>query len=308
MVFHLPLQTIKQTLESYGHIHKKNPSFGMNPLEDDLSSKQVVILQNDGRKKKGLPIRFGFFALFLCINGHAKRYVNQFEFDILQHTIQLIPPGAIYSFENFGEKSEFYILLFNEALFESYDGCSQEIHTLLEFHKAHFETILLSEPSFADIKIMLNKIDTELKYEKKSYLELVRLYILEILYLMQRDKENASHNVIASETKAEQIVKQYLHLIEKHFMTKKHVNDYAKLLGISSKHLGETIKAQTHKNALGFIHERLYKEMVYLLIYTQLSIKQISLLLNFETPTACSRFFKIYAQMTPKEFRLSQSV
>lgn len=300
-----PLLTIEQTLVAYEHIHKKNPSFGMDPLEDDLSSKQVIVLQNDGRKKKGIPIRFGFFALFLCVDGHSKRNINQFEFDISKHSIQLIPPGSIYSFENFGEKSEFYILLFNEALLDSYNAYSQEIQALFEFHKNNFDTVILSEHYFADIRLLLNKIDMELKYEKGAHLELVKLYILEILYIIKREKDISKKLPLNFETKAEKITKDYLNLIEKHFLTKKHISDYSNILGITAKHLGETIKQQTQKNALSFIHERIYKEMLYLLVYTQFSIKQIATLLNFETPTACSRFFRIHAKMSPKQFRLS---
>lgn len=74
---------------------------------------------------------------------------------------------------------------------------------------------------------------------------------------------------------------------------------------VSSKHLGETVKETLGKNALSCIHHRLFKESLYLLEYTNLSIAQIASMLSFETPSEFSRFFKTHQKITPKAFRLA---
>lgn len=298
----LPLLTIAQLLSVYKSIHKQNLSFGMDPLKEDLSNHEIFILQSDG-KKRGTPVRFGFYALVLCLHAHSKRYINQYEFDVRTNSIQLIPPGSIFSFEDKSEKLE-YIILFNETFFKSPIDTNYEINLLLEFHQNDFDQIILEDAVVPEVKLLFNKIDLEYKKKKDEYLAVVKLHLLEILYKMKREKVLMKTIRPVIRTQAEQITNDYLELIEKNFLTKKRVSDYAKLLNISAKHLSDTIKAQTKKNALTFIHTRIYNEMLYLLVYSQLSIKQIAHLLHFETPTACSRFFKKHSNMNPKNYRL----
>lgn len=297
-----PLLTIAQLLFTYKNIHKQNLPFGMDPFMEDLGNNEIFILQSDG-KKKGSPVRCGFYALAFCLHAHSKRYINQYEFDVRNNSIQLIPPGSIFSFEDKLEKLE-YIILFNETFLKSPIDTNHEINLLLEFHQNDIDQIILEDAVVPEVKLLFNKIDSELKKQKDEYLAVVKLHLLEILYKMKREKVlmKTKHPLIR--TQAEQITNDYLQLIEKHFITKKHVSDYAPLLNITAKHLSDTIKAQTKKNALTFIHTRIYNEMLYLLVYSQLSIKQIAHLLHFETPTACSRFFKNYSNISPKNYRL----
>lgn len=297
-----PLLTIPQLLITYRKIHRSNPFFGMDPLKEDISNHEIFILQSDG-KKKGSPVRCGFYGLVLCLHAHSKRYINQYEFDVRTNSIQLIPPGSILSFEDISEKLE-YIILFNETFLKSPIDTNHEINLLLEFHQNDIDQIILEDAVVPEVKLLFNKIDLEYKKKKDEYLAVVKLHLLEILYKMKREKVlmKTKHPLIR--TQAEHITNNYLQLIEKNFITKKHVSDYAKLLNISAKHLSDTIKAQTKKNALTFIHTRIYNEMLYLLVYSQLSIKQIANLLHFETPTACARFFKKHSNMSPKNYRL----
>lgn len=152
---------------------------------------------------------------------------------------------------------------------------------------------------------MYEYIDLETKSENSDYKEVIRLHILEMLYILKRRKLLNQHLSLQASTRAEQITSHYLELIEKHFLTQKSVKAYANMLNITSKHLSETIKATTQKSALSFIHARIIKEIVYLLTYTHCSLKQIAAALNFSTQTTCSRFFRQYYKISPKQYRLA---
>lgn len=297
-----PLLTIAELLTAYKNIHKQNLPFGMDPFMEDFGDNEIFILQSDG-KKKGSPVRFGFYALVFCLRAHSKRYINQYEFDVCDNSIQLIPPGSLFSFEDIREKLE-YIILFNETFLKSSIDTNHEINLLLEFHQNDIDQIMLEDAVVPEVKLLFNKIDFEYTKKKDEYLAVVKLHLLEILYKMKREKVLMKTKHPFIKTQAENITNHYLQLIEKHFISKKRVNEYASLLNITAKHLSDTIKAQTKQNALTFIHVRIYNEMLYLLVYSSLSIKQIAHLLHFDTPTACSRFFKKYSKMTPKAYRL----
>ena len=66
------LLTMEQVLKVYENFHKKNPTFGMDVLAENFSPKDIVILHNDLREEKSSPIRFDFFALFLCLSWIRK--------------------------------------------------------------------------------------------------------------------------------------------------------------------------------------------------------------------------------------------
>ena len=84
------------------------------------------------------------------------------------------------------------------------------------------------------------------------------------------------------------------------------MQSYADILEITPKHLGETIKMTLDKSALHFIHQRIIKEIQYLLVYSDLSIKQIAASLHFENSSEMGRFFKRYEGISPKNFKLAQ--
>ena len=299
------LLLMKQVLKVYESFHKKNPTFGMDVLADNFSPKDIVILYNDIKEKEGHPIRFDFFALFLCLEGKAKSSVNQYTFDISKNSLQLILPGSIFSFETYAEKSEYYILLFTKNFLFCDQNENKAIQKLVTFHEQNINNITLPSNIFTQVKTLYEHIELETKSENSDYREVIRLYILEMLYILKRGKLLNQHVNVQAHTRSEQITSHYLELIEKHFLTQKSVKAYADMLNITSKHLSETIKATTQKSALYFIHVRIIKEMIYLLTYTDYSIKQITSTLNFNTQTTCSRFFRQYYKMSLKQYRLN---
>jgi AraC family transcriptional regulator, transcriptional activator of pobA len=300
------LLSMEQVLKVYESFHKKNPIFGMDVLANNFSAKDIVILYNDTKEKQGHPIRFDFFALFLCIEGKAKSSVNQYTFDIAKNSLQLILPGSIFSFETYAEELESYILLFTKDFLFCDQNEHQAIQKLITFHEQNINNITLPSNIFTQVKMLYEHIDLETKSENSDYREMIRLYIVEMLYILKRGKLlNQQHVNVHVHTRAEQITSHYLELIEKHFLTQKSVKAYANMLNITSKHLSETIKATTQKSALSFIHARIIKEIVYLLTYTHCSLKQIAAALNFSTQTTCSRFFRQYYKISPKQYRLA---
>jgi AraC family transcriptional activator of pobA len=79
-------------------------------------------------------------------------------------------------------------------------------------------------------------------------------------------------------------------------------------MGLSSKHLSETLKKELGKSALHFIHERILKEAKYLLIYTDSSISIISNDLNFQNISQFTRFFKKNTGVSPKKYRIKNFI
>ncbi|WP_415406671.1 helix-turn-helix domain-containing protein [Sulfurovum sp. CS9] len=298
----LPLFTIEQTINTYKYLFEPNPMFGMDFFADDFEAKDIVLLDDTKAGSQGIPIHFNYYALFLRIHGETKRTINQFNYLIKPQSLQLVNPGSIYSFKDTTNASRTYVLLFNKAFIEE-DSLTVEIQdALLDFHRKCQQDIVLDTTQFAHAVSIYEQLSSELRAKNDDYKIVVKMLINQLLVLLKREKLH--FGLKQNHTRAEQICSEFLVLIEEHYWQKKSVKEYASLLGITPKHLSETVKATLHHTALSYIHVRIIKEIQYLLCFGGMSIKQISYALHFETVSQLGRFFKRHEGMSPKAYRL----
>jgi len=298
----LPLLTIEQSINAYKHLLKPDPAFGMDFFADDFEAKGVVLLEDNAAGSQGIPLRFDYYALILRLKGETKRTINQFDYNIKPRSLQLINPGSIFSFEDTSDIAKTYVLLFDKTFIEGENSLLEAEGKLLDFHQKHQADVLLDMTQFAEVVRLYEQLNSELRAKKSDYKIIVRLLITQLLYLLKRAKLSSERK--QDLTRAQQISSEYLNLIEEHYWQQKSVKEYAQILGITPQHLSETVKSTLHHTALFYIHVRLIKEIQYLLCFSEMSIKQISHALNFETPSQLGRFFKRYEEMSPKAYRL----
>lgn len=95
----------------------------------------------------------------------------------------------------------------------------------------------------------------------------------------------------------------FLHLVEAHFCKQWPVDAYAERMGVSTPHLNAVCRRLCRHSALQVIHQRVLLEAKRGLIYTTMSVSQISDRLGFSEPAYFSRFFKRLTGVSPREFR-----
>ncbi len=306
MAARLPLFTIEQTINTYKYLFEPEPKFGMDFFADDFEAKDIVLLEDSKAGSQGIPLRFSYYAFFLRLKGETKRTINQFNYLIKPQSLQLVNPGSIYSFEEMSDVSKTYVLLFDKAFIEE-KNLSMEIQdALLGFHRKCQKDVILDMTQFAKAVHLYEQLSSELRAKKEDYKTVAKMLINQLLFLLKREKLNSG--LKQYHTRAEQICSEFLILIEEYFWQKKSVKEYASVLDITPKHLSETIKSTLHHTALSYIHVRIIKEIQYLLCFSDMSIKQISYALNFETLSQFGRFFKRHEGVSPKEYRLKNRV
>ena len=306
MATRLPLFTIEQTINTYKYLFEPEPVFGMDFFADDFEAKDIVLLEDSKAGSQGIPLRFNYYAFFLRLKGETRRTINQFHYLIKPQSLQLVNPGSIYSFEEISDVSKTYVLLFDKTFIEE-ENLSPEIQDpLLDFHRKCQKDVLLDMTHFAQAVAIFEQLSSELRAKNNDYKIAAKMLINQLLLLLKREK--LSSGMKQNLTRSEQISSEFLILIEEHYWHKKSVKAYASILGITPKHLSETIKSTLHHTALSYIHVRIIKEIQYLLCFNDMSIKQISYALNFETLSQMGRFFKRHEGMSPKEYRLKNKV
>lgn len=81
------------------------------------------------------------------------------------------------------------------------------------------------------------------------------------------------------------------------------VAHYVHKIGVTPAHLSVLCRQTVDKSALEMIHERLMLEARRNLVYTSMTISQVSYATGFSDPAYFTRFFKREAGVLPKEFR-----
>lgn len=104
-------------------------------------------------------------------------------------------------------------------------------------------------------------------------------------------------------TTAAHITNRFLRLARDNFKKERFMEFYASQLGITSKHLGRTIKSQTGFTASEWIERLVILEAKVLLKSSSMTIQQIAEELNFPSQSFFGKYFKNIVGISPKEFR-----
>ncbi|NEX59995.1 helix-turn-helix domain-containing protein [Noviherbaspirillum galbum] len=97
--------------------------------------------------------------------------------------------------------------------------------------------------------------------------------------------------------------KGFCELVDRWYDRHFHIDHYAKEIGITSAHLNHLCRQASGKSALELIHERLLLEVKRNLVYTSMSISEVSYATGFADPAYFTRFFRRLTGMSPRDFR-----
>ena len=100
-----------------------------------------------------------------------------------------------------------------------------------------------------------------------------------------------------------EIYNRFLKLASEHVIETRQLNFYSQKIGVSKKHLSETIKKVSGKPSSKVLNEFLLLEAKVLLNESNKTIEAISYYLNFNDSSAFNKFFKRHTGMTPKKYQ-----
>lgn len=103
--------------------------------------------------------------------------------------------------------------------------------------------------------------------------------------------------------RGQQLLATFTRLVERDFCQHRSVEQYAAQLDITPAYLNTLARRFTGHTAQGVLHRRLLLEARRQLIYTAMTVSQISDALGFSEPAYFSRFFKRLTGQAPRDFR-----
>ncbi|GGF03382.1 AraC-type DNA-binding protein [Chishuiella changwenlii] len=242
-----------------------------------------------------------YYHLVFFTEGSGEHLIDFEKFEAKAGTMYFMKPGQVHQWY-FKERYDGYVVNFSTN-FLDWVGINSNL--LLEFKflqsiKVDDHVVTLEEhiqkgvANYFELMIKENQLNDHFSNLKIAF-SLMNMFI-EINRSLEQ--ENQSH------LKSQSLIfNHFQSLIEENFKTKKLPKEYAELLHITPNHLNVLSKEISGISAGEWIRSRIILEAKRLLVNKDVSIKEISYLLNFQDVSYFVKFFKKYTNLTPEQFR-----
>jgi AraC-like DNA-binding protein len=164
------------------------------------------------------------------------------------------------------------------------------------------EQINLNQLLFSEIKEYLYKIEIEIISGKDLNYKIISTYLQIILLKLKQFMQVNCDKELQGKSK-DKFYRDFYLLLENNFLIQRKSIFYAESMHINIRVLNRILKQKTGKTSSRLIRERILLEIKRLLLDFTLSIKEISVILNFTDISHFSKFFIKETGIKPLDFR-----
>lgn len=276
-------------------------------LADDFFIKTMSVDKNMSFFK--YPCRFDGFVAVFCLKGHLMVDLNLKSFELKENTLMLYVPGNIVRVREMEGVTEPPMLVVV--------GASRELiaDVRLDFAKLFNESMaILDNPC---ISLTQKEFEISKKYYElardlmgadiPNLRETIRALFSSIFYLLgtlwnRKLNENVTNHVRVS-SRSKMVFESFLKLVTEHHNEERNLSFYADKLFLTPKYLSKLIKTVSGQSAPDWIDYFVILEAKNMLKYSEMTIKEIAMRLNFSSVPVFHKFFKQHTGMTPRDWR-----
>lgn len=245
----------------------------------------------------GRPRRLRKYVFIWCSEGTTTIIVDDKEFKLKRHDVLTITSGQVHYIKK-QAKAKGIILEFTYDFF-----CKNDNDLELIFQNGLFCHFDINEViAIADhktIETQLQLIRQELQTKPYQYLITVHSRIELILVAINRAKLSRGDEI----WKPDALFLKFLELIRANFEHNYPLSQFAKILHTTEAKLNEQSKLHTGRTAQNVIYGLIASEAKRLLIYQDLSVKEVAYQLGFNDPFYFSNFFKKHTSISHKSYQ-----
>lgn len=268
-------------------------------IEDDLlifdSVKDLPLPDN--------PCRLNYYIIGVCLQGTAQYSVDTEDFAIKENDAIIIHERQVIDSYLFSSDFDGFFLFISSNFFNEVIKGIHDLVTLFLFTRNH-PVISLTKEQVAQLieyyNILKKKVNESGNYFRKDF---VRSLLLAVIYDMSDIIYRLQQTNNKSQTRAEAIFADFLHLVQENYKKERRVSWYGDKLCITSKYLSETVKQVSKRTPNEWIDRFVVLEIRVLLKNSVMSIKEISQDMNFPNQSFLGKYFKDHTAMSPSQYR-----
>jgi len=286
-------------MKSYG----KDPSF---PGEENFFFEVSTIEWLDQtRQDSDQPTRSPHHQIIWITKGTGTFCIDMEKYKIADNSVYMIPPGRMRQFKGEANTSG-YILSFNtDFLYLATDGPWRPFfeEVIADFNKVSILSLTSDCEELQNLLLALIR-------ERDKYL-IHRIEILSGLmkvFLITLKRSSKTVRWQFTSSRKMKLFNNFSSKLEKYFLTKRLVAEYASELSVTPNYLTEVVKKVTGNSASYHIQQRMVQEAKRLAMYSDANMKDIAYTLGFDDLSHFSKFFKNAAGMNFTEFKKKTNV
>ena len=243
------------------------------------------------------------FKVFWIEEGFGTYQVDFQSFSINKAGLFFLSPGQVLSVETEKVKSGYQISFDKEFYCVETHGKEIACNGVLFNNVYRIGAIPLTEDESPQFRQLVQNMIQELENPGPAHREMLETYLRMFLIQALRKKDEIEPAASSATEETNQLVADFIALVNKHFREIHAVSDYAEKLFISPKSLAKRLKALNHKTPTELIRDRIVLQAKRELRYTQKTVKEIAFDLGFEDPAYFTRLFKKAENLSPQAYR-----
>jgi len=180
--------------------------------------------------------------------------------------------------------------------------CKLLVYRMQYFYNAqHPQFLQLSTTEYELVKFTLNEITSEIKNFQNDSTHIIRSLLY--FFLSKVNRLYSKQYNLSSETQGNSIVYKFKEALELHIRSFHSVDEYCTILNITRHQLNSTVKKYMGTTSKDAIHFRLLQEIKMELLYSDKTISEIAMELNFSEANNLTRFFNRLEGVSPSSYK-----
>ncbi|MCL3779016.1 AraC family transcriptional regulator [Prolixibacteraceae bacterium JC049] len=256
-------------------------------------------------------IVIGFYCVIFKNDSNCEWKYGRNNYDFQEGTLVFLAPGQALELDldQSGKAKNGWGLIFHPDLLLG-TGLDLDQNEYSFFSYEVNEALHISDREKEIMEDLVDKIKNEIeanidRHSKRLIVSSIELLLNYCVRFYDRQFITRSHKNNSFIAQFERVLKEYLNteeLVEKGLPS---VTYLAEKVNLSSGYLSDLLKKETGKSAIEHIHYQLIEKAKYLLLNSNVSIKEIAFDLGFEYPQHFNKLFKKNTGVSPSVFRKS---
>ncbi len=238
-----------------------------------------------------------YYVFGLLTQGTACGVIDFKEMRLTAGDVFLIQPGQVHRFIG-SAQAEGWLLMADSKFVGSEEKCVFDNFSLAA------SSFKIDENRKEELRQIAILLEHHLNDGKEQKADAVVPRLAEVFIAMIADAvQDANLQQTDLSPRHKEIVLSFRKMLSEHLYTQRQPSYYASLLNISTVYLNEVVKKVTGMSTALYIKSEVILQAKRMLVYTNLSVKQIADKLGFDDYAYFSRLFSQATGISPTEFR-----
>jgi len=239
------------------------------------------------------PHRHNYNEIFFFTKGNGNHMIDFKNHLIKDNSIHFVSCHKVHRVDR-EIKTQGYVLMFKNELLTVKN--ESDLFFILECEKLNLDKKL-----FDEIIKLLKKIKVEIIKDTYFNSEIIITYLQLIFLKLKQHIQIKSPKLLQKST--DNFYQLFYKTLETNFLNERKTLFYAKTMHVTPIILNKNLKKSTGKTASILIKDRLLLESKRLLLDFSISIKEITIILNFTDQSHFSKFLLKETKLNPTKFR-----